>query len=438
MIISTIFLSIKFHDIYQSFNALVRSSDKHKFLTLIEHLKYNSLIMPRGQLKLAIIGSMNLEFAGGGEENAKDIAELFTRQGYDVTLFGAGIPKGYDGKIKKYNFNYVPSAFSFDVMASGTVLGVSHILSMGLIGAYTYKQIYERVKGFDVYYFISPTIMFRTVGYRLIKDGKTVILGNHGTFFEVLDTFGPLSKAYSRILTKLIFHKFLRTGTKFFVHTQNKFQSQYYRKIKCNSDYIREIPYNNVNFKNYGCFDNDEFSVVYLGRLMESKGVDILFALEKISNVNLHIIGKGPYMDKLIKLKNENTVIHGYVSNEEKVRLLAGSDVMIVPSINESLSISAIEGLASGLYLIVSSTSMGPRYIVRQDNIFGVAVPRNPKMFLNEIERIKAIKERNKTDYYREKILRREIAGKMFDANIVDNQLIELFNDAISKTKNND
>ena len=36
-------------------------------------------------------------------------------------------------------------------------------------------------------------------------------------------------------------------------------------------------------------------------------------------------------------------------------------------------SISAIEGLASGLYLIVSATSMGPRYIVRQDNIFGVA-----------------------------------------------------------------
>ena len=35
--------------------------------------------------------------------------------------------------------------------------------------------------------------------------------------------------------------------------------------------------------------------------------------------------------------------------------LLAGSDVMIVPSINESLSISAIEGLASGLYLIASA-----------------------------------------------------------------------------------
>ena len=108
-------------------------------------------------MKLAIIGSMNLEFAGGGEENAKDIAELFTRQGYDVTLFGSGIPRGYDGKIKKYNFNYVPSAFPFDVMASGTVLRVSKILSIGLIGIYTSRKIYDVVKDFDVFY-LSPLL----------------------------------------------------------------------------------------------------------------------------------------------------------------------------------------------------------------------------------------------------------------------------------------
>jgi len=136
-------------------------------------------------------------------------------------------------------------------------------------------------------------------------------------------------------------------------------------------------------------------------------------------------------MEKLQQMKNQNTVIHGYVSSEEKRKLLAESDVMIVPSINESLSISAIEGLASGLYLIVSSTSMGPRYIVRQDNIFGVAVHRNPKNFIKEIERIKIIKERGKNDFYREKMLRREIAGKMFDADVVDKELVELFNDAI-------
>ena len=56
---------------------------------------------------------MNLEFAGGGEANARDIAELFVRQGYDVTLFGAGIPKGYETKAGKYSFNYVPDAFTF-------------------------------------------------------------------------------------------------------------------------------------------------------------------------------------------------------------------------------------------------------------------------------------------------------------------------------------
>jgi glycosyltransferase involved in cell wall biosynthesis len=384
---------------------------------------------------MAIIGSLNLEFAGGGEANAKDIAELFVRNGYDVTLFGSGMPSGYKLKEVKYPFKYEPNAFTFDIMAKGTVLKISHILSMGLIGIYTYNHIYEKIKDFDIYYFISPTIIFRNVGYKLMKDGKTVILGNHGTFFEVLDMYKFVSKSYSKILTALIFHKLLKNNMKFFIHVQNKYQAQYYAKIKCDPKYIVEIPYNNVNFKNYGCFDNDEFSVVYLGRLMKSKGVDILLDLEKRINVKLHIIGDGPYKKELIKMKNKNTEIHGYVSNVDKIKLLAESDVMIVPSINESLSISAIEGLASGLYLIVSSTSMGPRYIVRQDNIFGVAIPRATKNFEKEIDRIEAIKERNKLDYYKEKILRREIAMKMFDTKVVDQKIIDLFNTAINENK---
>ena len=54
-------------------------------------------------------------------------------------------------------FHYVPSAFTFDIMATAPVLKISHILSMGLTGIYTYNRIYEKIKDFDVYYFISPT-----------------------------------------------------------------------------------------------------------------------------------------------------------------------------------------------------------------------------------------------------------------------------------------
>ena len=37
---------------------------------------------------------------------------------------------------------------------------------------------------------------------------------------------------------------------------------------------------------------NLEFAVVYLGRLMGSKGVDMLLELEKRADINLHIIGE--------------------------------------------------------------------------------------------------------------------------------------------------
>ncbi len=379
-------------------------------------------------MKIAIVGSMNIEYAGGGEANARYIAELLTDNGNEVTVFGSGIPAGFNAVPGHYRFKYVPSAFSYDIMAKGTVLKYSSILSLGLIGIYTYKKIYDDIKGYDLYYFISPNIMFRNVGFRLMKDGSKVILGNHGTFFEVLDMYTMAGKVYSAILTKLIFRKFQNSGKKFLIHVQNSYQGIYYKKLNFDPSMIVELPYNNVNFSAYSCEKNKEFSVVYLGRLMDSKGVDVLLELEKKIDVKFHIVGQGPYIERLRAGKNENTIVHGYVSNAEKLKILSECDAIVVPSINESLSISAIEGLASGLYLIASSTAMGPKYIVNQDNIFGRAINRNAKAFLKEIDRIRDIKMRNPDDYYREKILRRDIAKKIFDSSVVDREFIKMLN----------
>lgn len=123
-------------------------------------------------------------------------------------------------------------------------------------------------------------------------------------------------------------------------------------------------PYDAAVFKNE-YLERRKNSLVFAGRLVRDKGVDILLKavslLDPSSFTGLVIAGDGELRQELEKLSvhlglKERVTFTGSMSSAELVSLLNKSTIMVVPSVVEPFGITVLEGLASGCRMIVSDT----------------------------------------------------------------------------------
>ncbi|MHA2248755.1 MAG: glycosyltransferase family 4 protein [Candidatus Kariarchaeaceae archaeon] len=107
-------------------------------------------------------------------------------------------------------------------------------------------------------------------------------------------------------------------------------------------------------------FVTDKY-IIFLGRLLYNKGVDILVAAFKELNFDgkLVIIGEGPYKNEFQQLiadygLTEAVIFTGFMEDAEVYALLQGAEFYCLPSRWESFSISTLEAMAAGLPVICS------------------------------------------------------------------------------------
>ena len=116
-----------------------------------------------------------------------------------------------------------------------------------------------------------------------------------------------------------------------------------------------------TKFKEISRKSNKKPVVVYVGSIDKRKNVELLLDAKKQSTIDyeLILVGDGPETNKLKnKIKKENikdVTFTGRVKNVEEV--LQQSDLFVLPSKKEGLSIALIEALACGLPVIGSNIS---------------------------------------------------------------------------------
>lgn len=99
--------------------------------------------------------------------------------------------------------------------------------------------------------------------------------------------------------------------------------------------------------------------VAYVGRLAVVKGIDVLSEIilgADPERFEFTLVGDGPERGTLQKaLGGKNVAWHGHVADKRRIAdLMAGHDVMVLPSISEQFGIALIEGMACGLVPLAS------------------------------------------------------------------------------------
>jgi len=122
---------------------------------------------------------------------------------------------------------------------------------------------------------------------------------------------------------------------------------------------IRVLP-NFVDTDPFPTRDRQRGYMLYLGRLSQEKGVDLLVkAFKRIPNVHLKIAGVGPAEDEITETIRSNNLSNvellGYVRGEERNELLSHALCLIVPSIwLEPFGRVVLEAYSRGVPVIAS------------------------------------------------------------------------------------
>jgi glycosyltransferase involved in cell wall biosynthesis len=93
----------------------------------------------------------------------------------------------------------------------------------------------------------------------------------------------------------------------------------------------------------------DEPTVVYFGKLIEEKGVQVLLEAMRDLDVRLVVVGFGPYRPTLEAMAPRRTLFTGPLEHRHLVHLLPLADATVVPSIfPEAFGMVAAEAAAAG------------------------------------------------------------------------------------------
>jgi glycosyltransferase involved in cell wall biosynthesis len=130
---------------------------------------------------------------------------------------------------------------------------------------------------------------------------------------------------------------------------------------------VRVIP-NGIDFKKVETIkpSGEESDVVFVGRLIKDKNVDVLIKAISLIKMEMQdircvIVGDGPEKGKLIKLANElrvedNIKFTGFLENHDDViAYMKSSKVFVLPSTREGFGIVALEANACGLPVVTTN-----------------------------------------------------------------------------------
>ncbi len=213
-------------------------------------------------------------------------------------------------------------------------------------------------------FMLSPLVVFY-YPLKFFKHGRFLIETSHPDWEE--DMYPVELGIFKPILKKLWF-SFMK-GEKI-----KAINSKGYNFLKKISDNVALIPHSvdtDVFNRDVSIKKNDNFTVLFVGRLEKKKGLELIIKTAKErNNYEFWLVGKGPYSKLIDELNLPNIKLFGFIKDRHKLnRIYNKATCFVLPSFRisngweELFGMVLIEAMASKLP-VISSDCIGPKDII--------------------------------------------------------------------------
>lgn len=235
-----------------------------------------------------------------------------------------------------------------------------------------FKFIYKKYDVFHIH-MASYGSTFRKGYYiRFLKrHNKKVILHVHGA--EYLKFFNGLNSKKKRIVENIW------NEADYVVVLSDKWK-KIFKRVFTNAKIV--VINNGIDTNEYKIAQNeiDKFKdkFILLGRLGKRKGIyDVIDAIQKLIDKGfyprVYLAGDGEVAKVKSIIKNQNLCkyikVTGWIDTEQKVKLLKETSALLLPSYNEGLPMSILEGMAAGKVIIASNVGAIPEVVGPENGI---------------------------------------------------------------------
>ena len=306
--------------------------------------------------------------SGGPARNTYELSKRLVEKGHEVTVYTTdgfksrlnvekNKPVEVDG-IRTYYFRNLSS-----YLARKMTLTIPY-----------YSPIVARreLRNFDVIHIHEYRMMLAVVIHHYAKKyGVPYILQARGSIVP----FTQKGRRFKNIVGQFFGDNILRDATKLIFTTKMELK-KCEEDVSINKDKVAIVPngidlpeYDNLpkkeEFRERYAITDDEKIILYLGRIHEIKGLDLLvkaFAdlVKELDNVRLVIVGPDDGFLSTLKrqiedLKIDDKVLFtGPLFERDKLKVYVDADVFVLPSIYESFGNVALEACACGTPVIVT------------------------------------------------------------------------------------
>lgn len=365
----------------------------------------------------------HLSYGRGGEVWEKEVIEFLNNAGFKAKLITTNWNYKYDVHT---NFDY-------------KIIDLKYRYGLFL---YDFNEIKEDFEDADLIYYMLgirgselPLILHKN------KFSKKVIFGHHGPIRALVpQIFDKNKKEYTDLKSRIIdylltsYDNLYYSIVSIFLKKLGYHHSltHYYAKMLEKKGFMNVFVLPNfIDLQKYRPRTKEpKFTISAVGVTHAGKGLETLVEvgkkLEEIgANVNIYLTGWN--LPKNINLPT-NIQYLGFVSEEEKIDLLASSHVCFLPTRSEMFPLTLLECLATGNLVVARDL---PQLREASGNINSVAFAKTSEEFIRHILEFKELFEKTPEKYYELSSISIERA-KNFDKNKIlekfARQLITIYN----------